>query len=106
MTAITSAPDRGTAARTSGSMRNRRTWSTVVWVVVMILMTAVVLYPLAWMFSASFKPTAEFGSNQSFFPDNPTIQNYFKVIEGVGESRCGATSSTRSSWLHCRWWAS
>lgn len=83
MTAITSAPDQGTA-RTSRSMRSRRTWSTVVWIVVMILMTAVVLYPLAWMFSASFKPTAEFGSNQSFFPENPTIQNYFKVIEGVG----------------------
>jgi multiple sugar transport system permease protein len=62
----------------------RRTWQTVAWVVVMIVLTAIILYPLAWMFSASFKPTSEFGANQGFFPQDPTIDNYFKVMEGVG----------------------
>lgn len=62
----------------------RRTWQTVAWIAVMIVLTAIVLYPLAWMVSASFKPTAEFGANQGFFPENPTVDNYFKVLEGVG----------------------
>ena len=62
----------------------RGTWQTVVWMTAMIALTAIILYPLAWMFSASFKPTAEFGSNQGFFPENPTIDNYFTVLEGVG----------------------
>ena len=62
----------------------RRAWQTVIWVIVMLALTAIILYPLAWMISASFKPTAEFGANQGFFPHNPTIDNYFKVAEGVG----------------------
>ncbi|MGO8609401.1 hypothetical protein ACC848_41300, partial [Rhizobium johnstonii] len=42
----------------------RKTWQTVLWAVAMIALTAIILYPLAWMFSASFKPTSEFGANQ------------------------------------------
>ncbi|KZE88583.1 carbohydrate ABC transporter permease [Microbacterium sp. TNHR37B] len=62
----------------------RRTWQTVLWVAVMVVLTAIILYPLAWMLSASFKPTAEFGANQDFLPHSPTIGNYVKVLEGVG----------------------
>lgn len=62
----------------------RKTWQTVAWIVVMIVLTAIILYPLAWMFSASFKPTAEFGANQGFLPNNPTVDNYLKVLTGVG----------------------
>ena len=85
MTATTSTPERGALVgpRPRG-MRSRRTWATVGWVAAMVLLTGVVLYPLAWMFSASFKPTSEFGANQSFLPENATIQNYFKVLEGIG----------------------
>lgn len=61
----------------------RSTLATVVWVVVLIAVVAVVLYPLAWMFAASFKPNSEFGSNQGFFPQDPTINNYIKVLSGV-----------------------
>lgn len=62
----------------------RSTLATVVWVVVLVAVVAVVLYPLAWMFAASFKPNSEFGSNQGFFPQDPTINNYIKVLSGVG----------------------
>jgi multiple sugar transport system permease protein len=61
----------------------RAKFATVVWVVVLIAVVAVVLYPLAWMFAASFKPNSEFGSNQGFFPLAPTIDNYIKVFDGV-----------------------
>jgi multiple sugar transport system permease protein len=65
-------------------LRRRSTAKNVVWLVAMIVLTAIILYPLAWMVSASFKPTSEFGANQGFLPVNPTIDNYFKVLEGVG----------------------
>lgn len=65
-------------------LRRRSTVKNVLWLVVMIVLTAIILYPLAWMVSASFKPTSEFGANQGFLPVNPTIDNYFKVLEGVG----------------------
>lgn len=65
------------------SRSRRKTIGTVFWVIGIAVLTAVVLYPLFWMISASFKPSAEFGSNQGFLPENPTIDNYFKVMEGV-----------------------
>ena len=54
------------------------------WSIVILVLTVVVLYPLAWMVSASFKPNSEFGANLGFFPESPTIENYFTVFEGVG----------------------
>lgn len=65
-------------------LRRRSTAKNVLWLVAMIVLTAIILYPLAWMVSASFKPTSEFGANQGFLPVDPTIDNYFKVLEGVG----------------------
>ena len=64
-------------------MITRTRVATIVWVIVMVAVVVVVLYPLAWMFSASFKPNSEFGSNQGFFPLAPTINNYLKVLAGV-----------------------
>jgi multiple sugar transport system permease protein len=57
--------------------------STVFWFIGIGILTLIVLYPLGWMLSASFKPNSEFGSNMGFFPENPTIQNYISVLEGV-----------------------
>lgn len=78
--------DTGIAPGATASRRpiSRKTWQSVIWIIVMIAITALVLYPLAWMVLAAFKPTSEFGANQSFWPQNPTIQNFFTVFEGVG----------------------
>lgn len=65
-------------------MRAYRRLTGAVWTIAILALTVVVLYPLAWMVSASFKPNSEFGSNQAFFPIAPTIDNYLKVFEGVG----------------------
>ena len=69
---------------TRRSMTRAKTWQTVLWIVVMIALTVLILYPLAWMVSASFKPTSEFGANQGFLPQHATIDNYIKVLTGVG----------------------
>jgi multiple sugar transport system permease protein len=60
-----------------------KTWQTVIWFVVLLVVTAVVLYPLVWLLFSTFKPNSEFGSNMGLIPDNPTIDNYVKVLEGI-----------------------
>ncbi|WP_221583552.1 carbohydrate ABC transporter permease [Microbacterium sp. G2-8] len=62
----------------------RRGWQTVIWFVVLLAITAIVIYPLAWLFASTFKPNAEFGQNQSLIPWNPTLENYATVSEGIG----------------------
>lgn len=61
----------------------RKTWQTVVWFVVLSALTALVLYPLVWLLLATFKPNAEFGQNMGLLPNSPTLDNYFKVFEGI-----------------------
>jgi multiple sugar transport system permease protein len=61
----------------------RGTWQTVVWFVVLIAITAVVLYPLVWLLFSTFKPNSEFGSNLGLLPNAPTVDNYIKVMEGI-----------------------
>lgn len=61
----------------------RRTVNTVIWFVVLLVLTAIVLYPLVWLFFSTFKPSSEFGQNQGLIPNNPTFDNYTKVVEGI-----------------------
>ena len=62
----------------------RKTVNTIIWFVVLASITAVILYPLLWLVVSSFKPSSEFGQNPGLIPDNPTINNYIKVVEGIG----------------------
>ena len=64
--------------------KKRSTWVTVLWAVALTVVVAVVLYPLLWMVLASFKPSADINGNVALFPENPTIQNYVKVLQGIG----------------------
>jgi multiple sugar transport system permease protein len=61
----------------------RSTVNTVIWFAVLIVTTAVILYPLVWLVFSTFKPSAEFGQNPGLIPDNPTINNYLKVLDGI-----------------------
>ncbi|GMM95948.1 MULTISPECIES: carbohydrate ABC transporter permease [Microbacterium] len=61
----------------------RKTWQTIIWFTVLIVITAVVLYPLVWLLFATFKPTSEFGQNPGILPENPTVGNYLTVMEGI-----------------------
>lgn len=61
----------------------RKTVNTIIWFVVLAALTAIVLYPLVWLLFATFKPSSEFGQNPGLMPDNPTVDNYFKVVEGI-----------------------
>ena len=73
-------PDPKTSPR---SRVKRKTWQTVVWLVALLALTAIVLYPLVWLLLSTFKPNSEFGSNTGLLPQAPTIDNYVKVMEGI-----------------------
>lgn len=61
----------------------RKTWQTVIWLVGLLALTAIVLYPLLWLFLSTFKPNSEFGQNMGLLPQAPTFDNYIKVAEGI-----------------------
>ncbi len=70
--------------RDLGPRRKKLTISKIVWTVILVALTAIVLYPLLWLFVSTFKPSSEFGQNPGLIPENPTIDNYIKVLEGIG----------------------
>ncbi len=50
----------------------------------LLLASAVVIYPLAWMVSMAFKPYAEWttGSGLNWIPQNPTLGNFEYIFTG------------------------
>ena len=71
------------SARSPHRRVKRKTWQTVVWLVALVILTAIVLYPLLWLFFSTFKPNSEFGQNSGLLPNAPTIDNYIKVADGI-----------------------
>lgn len=61
----------------------RKTWQTVIWLVVLTALTALVLYPLVWLAVSTLKPNSEFGQNSGLIPNSPSLDNYAKVFEGI-----------------------
>ena len=49
----------------------RSTWQTVIWFIVLLAITAVVLYPLVWLLFATFKPNASSGRTWASCPTIP-----------------------------------
>lgn len=48
-----------------------------------VLFGLLMLYPLLWMISASFKTNAEIFTGLNFMPASPTISNYVNGLKGV-----------------------
>ncbi|WP_438803638.1 carbohydrate ABC transporter permease [Microbacterium hominis] len=61
----------------------RKTWQTLIWFIALTAITLIVLYPLVWLLFATFKPNSEFGQSIALLPNNPTLDNYIKVSEGI-----------------------
>jgi multiple sugar transport system permease protein len=76
-------PKTSTTPRAPRRRVKRKTWQTAIWFVVLITITAVVLYPLVWLLFSTFKPNSEFGQNMGLLPNSPTLDNYAKVMEGI-----------------------
>lgn len=55
--------------------------------VFVLLACAIVIYPMLWMVTMAFKPIAEWttGSGMTWFPKNPTLQNFEFIIFGYAK---------------------
>jgi len=67
----------------SATLRRRRIRS-VLFHTFVLAVTAVVLYPALWMFMSSLKPTSDIVGNVSLLPENASLDNFFKALEGIG----------------------
>ncbi|NYI04886.1 carbohydrate ABC transporter permease [Allostreptomyces psammosilenae] len=63
--------------------RRRRTTGSVIWHVAALAALAVVLYPVFWLVSASFKPSDDIIGNLQLLPTSPTFDNYSSAVEGI-----------------------
>jgi pectin-derived oligosaccharide transport system permease protein len=79
---VTAALDAGRQSRPGRSTRGKL--KTVGWFVLIGALVLLVLYPLIWLIFATFKPSSEFGSNRGLIPTSPTLENYGKVVKGIG----------------------
>ena len=57
--------------------------SALLWTVTILILLAVVLYPIVWLLATSFKSTAEIPSNMSILPQAPTLGNYVRGWTGM-----------------------
>jgi len=80
----TSAPATSVAAPPTQRKAPRHPWRSLGWQLVMLAVVAVLLYPMAWLISASFKSSGEIFTSTSFLPEVFTPQNWKDAIDGVG----------------------
>lgn len=58
--------------------------TTVLKYVVLILVGIIMVYPLLWMVSATFKPNSEVFTNIGLIPKNPTFDGYVAAMKDYG----------------------
>ncbi|MDR0959168.1 MAG: carbohydrate ABC transporter permease [Propionibacteriaceae bacterium] len=60
----------------AASRRRRRRWISVLKHVLLIAASVIMIYPLLWLVSSSFKPNDEIFRNLSLIPETVTFENY------------------------------
>lgn len=70
-------------------MSRRTVWPRGLLHVLLIAGALLMLYPLLWMISASFKPAGEIFANVSLVPRQPTLSNYPQGWNGLGQPFTG-----------------
>ncbi len=58
--------------------------SSIIRYVVLILVGIIMVYPLVWMFGATFKENSEIFSGIGFIPTNPTFEGYKNAMKSYG----------------------
>ncbi|MYW70389.1 ABC transporter permease subunit [Streptomyces sp. SID8379] len=71
------------APSTTTTGRRGLTVRTVLWHLAVIALVLVLMYPVVWLVSSSFKPASEVLTNLSLLPKHATGSNYSQVFGGV-----------------------
>lgn len=81
MSTQTATPTRLTVS--AGEQKRSGAARSALWHVVVIALVVVLMYPVVWLVSSSFKPAGEVLSNLSVLPHDGTTSNYTEVFGGV-----------------------
>jgi len=66
----------------------KRNIKTIAYYIIVIILMIIVLFPFYWMVASSFKTQGElFALDPTWFPQEPTIENYLRVINTEGFTR-------------------
>ena len=57
----------------------------VMWSIAILIVVLYALIPIAWLVGLSLKPAATIGTDTSFFPSDPTLDNYDALFKGDSE---------------------
>jgi multiple sugar transport system permease protein len=57
----------------------------VLWAIGILIVVLYALIPIAWLIGLSLKPSSTIGTDTSFFPSSPTLDNYDALFKGDSE---------------------
>src|SRR3954451_11351982 len=57
----------------------------VLWAIGITIVVLYALIPIAWLIGLSLKPSSTIGTDTSFFPGSPTLDNYDALFKGDSE---------------------
>src|SRR3954466_3761534 len=57
----------------------------IAWLIAILVVVMYALIPIAWLISLSLKTASTIGTDTSFFPSNPTLDNYSALFKGDSE---------------------
>jgi multiple sugar transport system permease protein len=69
---------------TARAPKAARMWRRAVWHLVCAALLALLLYPVLWLISMSFKPAEEIVSSLALLPKKLVLGNYTQALEGSG----------------------
>ncbi|GAB2597333.1 carbohydrate ABC transporter permease [Streptomyces capparidis] len=72
-----------TTATAAPARAGRRRAGSIAWHLGALVTLGVILYPLVWLISSSFKPSQDIVGNVEVLPSNGTLDNYSSALDGV-----------------------
>ncbi|UFU04685.1 carbohydrate ABC transporter permease [Ruania suaedae] len=76
-------PSRDDSHRLRKDAKRRSRLGSVVYHLGMLAVSAIVLYPAAWMFMSSLKPSSEIIGNVTLIPENGSLDNFATALSGI-----------------------
>lgn len=64
--------------------KRRELWRSLAFHAFSLLVLVVILYPAVWMLMSTFKPSNQIVGSVTLIPENPSLANYAKALEGIG----------------------
>src|SRR5699024_12193621 len=78
------APSREDSLRLRKQAQQRSRVGSILYHVAMLVLVAIVLYPVLWMLMSSLRPSSEIVGNVSLLPRQGTTQHYITIMDGIG----------------------